>query len=399
VPDSVSGFHVDWNDGVHMADPYKKVVLRLGARAIVDTGVIDADETLDRAFPDLEGSNIEFRRLNVNLLGTLFDALEFQADIDFANVRDIKDNWIRFKNIPVLDHIKIGHQREPIGLEEQTSINNITFMERALPVTAISTGRNIGIRYDNDLLKKRMTLSLGGFLSTASYKDFGQALDRISEAIGYDLAGRLTYLPWYEGNGENILHLALNYSHFFGDEEDEDSVIRYRSRPESRITDERLVDTGNMLAKRGDRLGIEIATVIGPLSVQGEYIHSIVDAADKFNFRGYYVYASYFLTGENRQYNTSTGVFSGVKPIRSFHPLKGDFGAWELACRHSFLDLNDGDILGGKERDLSIGINWYLYPQIRFMFNYIRANVEDRGYPEVDDGKADIFQARFQISF
>ena len=397
--DPVRVSHVDWKDGIQLTGPYRKVVLRLGGRAMVDAGVVDADETLDRAFPDLDGGNTNFRRLSIDLRGTLFDALEFYADIDFAHVRDIQDNWIRLKNIPVLDHIKIGHQREPIGLEEQTSINNITFMEKAMPVEALTTGRNIGIRFDEDLLKKRMTLSLGGFLATASYKDFGEALDRISEANGYDLSGRLTYLPWYKGNGEKLLHLGLNYSHFFGDEEDEDSVIRYRSRPESRITDVRLVDTGNVRAKSADRVGVEIATVLGSLSIQGEYILSIVDGVDTFNFWGYYVCASYFLTGENREYNTSTGVFSGVRPKRSFYPLKGDWGAWELACRHSYLDLNDGDILGGKQSSLSIGLNGYLYPKIRFMFNYIRADVENRGAPAVDEGKGDIFQARFQISF
>ena len=34
------------------------------------------------------------------------------------------------------------------------------------------------------------------------------------------------------------------------------------------------------------------------------------------------------------------------------------------------------------------------------MFNYIRANVEDRETPQpVDDGSADIFQVRFQFEF
>jgi phosphate-selective porin len=61
--------------------------------------------------------------------------------------------------------------------------------------------------------------------------------------------------------------------------------------------------------------------------------------------------------------------------------------------------LNAGSIRGGKELDLSGGLNWHLNEKTRFMFNYILAKVTDRGTPPaVEDGLAHIFQARFQIS-
>jgi phosphate-selective porin OprO/OprP len=62
--------------------------------------------------------------------------------------------------------------------------------------------------------------------------------------------------------------------------------------------------------------------------------------------------------------------------------------------------LNSGAIRGGKEFDFTAGLNWYLNKKTRFMFNYIRAKVEDREtQPAVEEGSADIFQARFQIEF
>ena len=71
-----------------------------------------------------------------------------------------------------------------------------------------------------------------------------------------------------------------------------------------------------------------------------------------------------------------------------------------MGLRHSFIDLNDEGIKGGKERNITLGINWYLNPNMRMMFNYIRAKVEDRSNSRVvDDGTVNIFQARFQISF
>jgi phosphate-selective porin OprO/OprP len=63
------------------------------------------------------------------------------------------------------------------------------------------------------------------------------------------------------------------------------------------------------------------------------------------------------------------------------------------------LNLNDKGINGGKETNFTFGVNWYLNEKTRFMFNYIHATVKDRADPTVDKGKADIIQARFQISF
>jgi len=63
------------------------------------------------------------------------------------------------------------------------------------------------------------------------------------------------------------------------------------------------------------------------------------------------------------------------------------------------VDLNDRQINGGKETNVTLGLNCYLSEKTRFMMNYIRARVDDRAEPEVDDGDAHIYQARFQISF
>lgn len=67
--------------------------------------------------------------------------------------------------------------------------------------------------------------------------------------------------------------------------------------------------------------------------------------------------------------------------------------------RYSFLDLNDEDVEGGKEANLTLGLNWYLNRNYWFKFNYIRVNVWNRGSPPIDDEEADVLQLRFQLSF
>ncbi len=72
-------------------------------------------------------------------------------------------------------------------------------------------------------------------------------------------------------------------------------------------------------------------------------------------------------------------------------------GAWELALRVSAIDLNSKDnvqnaIDGGEMLDITAGLNWYINPATRVMFNYVLAQLKDVG-------NANIAQIRFQLDF
>ncbi len=431
ITEKYTGVHVYWKDGLHLDGRRKNFTIRIGGRVLADGGNIDANDELQAAFPGLDGYEADFRSLRISASGTIralsaikkegetsegvlptirgrvtsyapYDVLEFKFQIEFANVQEIKDNWVRFPRIPFLRHLRFGHLREPFSLEDLTPLTNTTFMERALPNQAFAIGRNMGIRYDKAILDERMTVGAGWFLNTGSFEDVGEATDRISEANGFNITARVTGLPWYDEEAARLLHLGLSYSHGVRDDKDEDDSVGFRTRPETLLTDDRLVDTGGFLADRLNRINPELAIVSGPLSFQAQYFHTFTNADDEGDpdFWGFYVYGSYFFTGENRSYDTSTGSFSRVKPERNFHPLQGGWGALELGLRYSFIDLNDEAIKGGKESNFTAGLNWYLNARARFMLNYIYANAKDRGTPpEVDNGRANIVQARFQIAY
>lgn len=394
------GLHTYWKEGFHIDSPHEHLKFKIGGSMMVDGGSVNVNHQLKEAFPGLEGTAADLRRLRVNILTTIYDVLDLKLDADFANVREIKDNWIGLKKkIPVLGYIKVGHMKEPFSLEVLTSGTNITFMERSLPTLAFAPVRNIGLMFNNTVFDERMTWAVGSFWNTGSFSKVGETTDRLSDANGYDLTARVTGLPWYEDGGKRLLHLGLSYSHGV---RDKSKGVKLRARPESYLKDDRLVDTGDLLMNRVDLINTELAMVLGPFSLQGEYFHAFTGASEVGNpkFWGIYLQASCFLTGEHRTYNTATGVFSQIKPKQDFHPLKGGWGAWEVAARLSYLDLNDGgDIKGGQETNLTLGLNWYLNPNIRLMFNYIRAHVEDRAKPPIDNGYANIFQARLQFAF
>ncbi len=68
------------------------------------------------------------------------------------------------------------------------------------------------------------------------------------------------------------------------------------------------------------------------------------------------------------------------------------WGAWEVAARFSYLDLDDGSIRGGNLNDVTLGLNWYVSPRIRVMANFVRAHLRN-------NVTANLFQMRFQIDY
>lgn len=105
--------HIYWGNDLHLDGQRENVEVKIGGSIILDVGNIDPDDELKMGFPDLEGSNVDLRKTDVDIRGTLLKSLEFRINIDLANVNDIKDIWFRFTNYPFLDHIKFGTSRNP----------------------------------------------------------------------------------------------------------------------------------------------------------------------------------------------------------------------------------------------------------------------------------------------
>jgi len=194
-----------------------------------------------------------------------------------------------------------------------------------------------------------------------------------------------------------LLHLGVSGSALSFDDE----TARFRSRPESHLAP-RFVDTGNFAADNGAILGTEATLAFDSFSLQGEYLRHFTDTPDGRDpaFDGFYLSLSYFLTGEHRPYKKSSAVFDRVHPKRNFS-LGGGPGAWELAVRYSYLNLNDENIQGGRLKDLTFGINWYWNPNMRLMLNYIYSDVggDQKFNGRNIDGNAHILQTRAMVDF
>ncbi len=372
---------VRWKDGVRLETEDKTVRIRLGGRLHYDFAAMSQDSGVQERLGALQDGT-EPRRARFYLSGVLHEQVDFKFQYDFAGgATRFKDVYLGLSRVPYLGKIRIGHMKEPFSLEEMTSSNNITFMERALP-NVFAPSRNAGLLISNHA-KERVNWGVGVFRNT---DDSG-----VGQGDGeFNITGRLTGTPWHSDKSKKIVHVGLNYSY----RSPSQPRFRFRQRPEAHLAP-RFVDTGNLTMPSANLVGPEFTWVQGPASLQAEYLHAglnPVTGNGNSNFHGYYVSGSYFLTGEQRNYRVSEGRFRGIKPKRNFNSSQGGMGAWEVGLRYSSLDLNHGPVSGGRLNDFTFGLNWYLNPNARVMWNYIHANRDSIG-------AADIFQMRLQLNF
>jgi len=294
--------------------------------------------------------------------------LSAKAEIDFT---DGDSNW---SDLYVRYHhdrwglLTVGNQRVAQTLVNQTSRISQTFMEEPLPAEAFGLHRRLALGWDQHRTGAGMHLTL-----------FGNDLNGSLDGSGY--AGRVYFNPTH--TRFSLFHVGTSFV-----SEKMSRNTRYFAHPESRVTNERFVDTGIYKdVGRQTIAAFEMAGARESFMIRGEYYRATWDrnAAKDPVFRGFYFQSSWVLTGEH--FNYVNGKFVRIRP-------QNPRGAWEVAVRYSFLDLNDKGVTGGKERNFTVGLNWYSPGnQFRLMSNLIFVETDENA------GNEDpiIFQLRAQL--
>ncbi len=379
-----SELQVLWKEGLRLQSADKAFEVKIGGRIMNDWIWNSPEDTIEAAFgSDHFQDGTEFRRARLYVSGQVYDNVIFKAQYDFAGAEvTFKDVYMGIRKIPGVGTVKMGHFKEPFSLEELTSSNHITFMERAF-VSAFVPSRNTGMMIQNTAAEDRLNVAVGIF------RDVGGSGDGAVSGK-YNATARLAVIPWNEKD-RGMAHIGAAYSY----RDPNADEVRYQERPEVHTT-AKFVDTGAIAADAVHLVGGELAVVYGPASLQGEYVLAMVDAPrdEDPRFAGFYVFGSYFLTGEQRAYKTSSAAFDRVKPKKDFSVSDKGYGAWEITGRYSSLDLNDEDagVSGGELGDVTVGLSWYLNPNAKIMLNYVYADLDGVG-------TSNFFQTRFQINF
>ena len=303
----------------------------------------------------------ELRRARIDLKGSIGKIWQANLQFDFDDTSgtvDVDDAVVVYSGWDMAS-IHVGQTKEPFGLENLTSSKYTTFIERSMATNGLSPDRHPGIGLSGDV-EEKLTWAVGVY----------EAANSATEGGLYAVTGRVTYAPWLEEH--SVLHLGVA-----GSVRDMDGEMVSIDEAAEVHTAREFIDSAETQADTLNLLGFELALGLGPFSLQAEYMLEDVNAkaGDDATYYGYYVQASYFVTGENRPYKK--GIFGKVKP-------DSKYGAFELVARYSFLDASDNQ-LGVAAANTVLGATYYFNPQVRLMGNYIHTRLTEDNESEKDD--------------
>lgn len=364
--------------GINIVDKKAKTSFKVNGRLHLDANLYDGAYN---AKSDGDNANDIFaRRARLGISGNNADwhyklTLAFGGNAENGRIQNAILSYNGFKKSGG-PQIQLGKIKEDTTLESSTSSNHITAISRPMIANAVSPFFNWGARVNQYFPESGIRYALGvyeaadaGFGDGAAKADSGKD-ESNSTLLAY--TGRLNWAP--VAKDTEVLHLGAwgSYRDFGG------SILEDRvARGEVRNTSVRVLD----YAAGGDKVaidsiqqyGVEFAGVYGPLSLQAEYVKRSVESAESGgnepDLNGYYLTASYFLTGESRNYVASKGIFKQPKGVK---------GAWEVLARYSSADATFQS--QGTEVDIvTLGANYYVNPNLRFMVNYLHTNVDGPG--------------------
>jgi phosphate-selective porin OprO and OprP len=405
-----------WKGAPQWADTSSGFSFKPRGRIQYDTGYISVPGAY-AANRNL-GFSSRIRRLRLGAEGSLPGGFGYKVDVDFANSAvGFGDVFLSYLSKNKRFGARIGNQESLNGLDQITSSNYISFLERAQFNDAFTNTRRLGAVIGYYSTDERLRLETGLFTA--------HSIDASVDNDGWIGAARAVYTtPAFGGK----IHLAGNFQHreFPSNNNGVASVsagapstnqlARYRARPFLQTTDVRFVDTGSFAAESDNVFGVEFAGIFKNayfaseaqwVKPHGYRAGDIATGLDAFTggsavtptgdptFFGAYSEFGIFLTGEERGYKE--GVWSRTKVL---HPVdKGGSGAFQLAARYDYLDLTSSKLIrgqtnnfatgtsslaavngrlgrGGRQTGYLIGLNWYPMDYVRFMLNYIHTEVE-----------------------
>ncbi|AMV34806.1 Porin P precursor [Pirellula sp. SH-Sr6A] len=336
---------------------------------------------------------IQFRRIRLGAQGKIRDTGLYRIEFDLGNPSrsTFRDTYVGFEELPVFQTLLIGNQKRPFGLDAWNSNQHVVFFERPLVINAFNPNfRRLGIESyghsDGDILNWQF-----GAFELEDVKGIGRD---IGSPLHFSLNARFATAPWYDETSEGRSYWHLGVANMYATTASSLSasgnngdLASFNVRPELQTTNP-WIDTGTLLgATDYNSTGLETVLNLGSLQLQGEYLTTTVDRQrDSYlNFHGGYLQAAYFLTGEYMPWDRKSGRLARPKPRKNFFavrnrrdPAETGWGAWQIAARWSYLSLCDRDVQGGRQEDITLGLNWYWTTHSKLMLNLVDGRIQDR---------------------
>ncbi|MEI8055235.1 MAG: porin [bacterium] len=346
------------------------------------SGLIQADAMkFERNNQDLSsGTNLRRARLYLN--GQLTSSWGYSFGYDFRT-NDLLSAQARYSGLKNMQ-FNAGQICPSFSISNDSDAASLDTLEIPLPVSAFSPPYSYYVGAGYNVWNDFLTLKLSAFGPHSSQDTTGRT------PIGG--TARLVYSPIHTET--KMLNLGLSG---WVERPDGSNSFTISAVPEVKShMSNTIVDSGTISHVNSyGSVDAEMAAIYGPWSAQMEYLQMRVNRSNNnpnLKFSGYSLTGSYFLTGESLAYSFPDAYFGGDIDI---HNKK--LGAWEALVRYSTVNLNDADVYGGKENNMTLGLNWYLNRHVEFLTNYVyaMANPGSNGKKE----NINSIVARIQLTF
>jgi phosphate-selective porin OprO/OprP len=430
-----------------------------GRNSIQLTGRIHLDyrqnnlDVYNTDFNDRDGSTaadaFELRRARLGVKGKFAKDFKYEIVGNLPGTATVDIAYIDYAKYDQAQ-IRVGKFKQPFGLEQLTSSNNIDFMERSY-VDQLVPGKKIGAMAFGE---PKPGFTYAGSVFSMNDTEQDSKNDKAS------FAGRATLnFAQFAGNKDMIAHVGLagfdseynitpTNSSGSGGATTQGTFLSYRTpgRGLSNIfraqiggegltaANAGLADPSNSTSQiKSKALGLEGILAYNNFKLQGEFATADFRAATgtggtgarntetfKVDTKAWYAEALWLVTGEKYANAYKAGTFSSIKPNNDFDLDNGKWGAWELGLKYEQYKVDDMEhnrvtngtraqgtlnctssgtagSAGGvasangcesKSRTYTAGIKWILNPNARILANYSRTNFgNDWEHFDLNDAK------------
>lgn len=373
-------------DGLRFRTKDGSFEARIGGRFLGHVRTVFDRPDDDVAAPFRSVPNTAFvRQARFEMEGTYAKEWGFKVQTDFGSgginqttgvaggnatgtLRDAFVEWKKHKEF----QLRLGQFFEPISQEDMTSTRFIDFVERS-PLNRLMPGREIGLQASGMLFDDVLSYAVMALNGGALLNDQGRAVvDREDEK---ELAVLLRVTPFRNSGQDFLKGLRVGVGASVG------SVDELGAAGLDLVSTELSIlwldSTAGTFNGRRTRINPQLSWPIGPFCLSAEYLlreDELVDGSleGEVESSGWYVAASYVLTGEDK------------KPEARIVP-KGDWGAVELAVRFANVTVDNAvdagiAVAAGNAEEVSTftaGVNWWITRYVRVSVNAVVENYDE----------------------
>lgn len=346
---------------------------RLIGRALFDGGVFFSDST------EL-GNGVKIYDVRLGTTVRFLQDWTGKIEIGFSDSKvALKDVFIAY-NWGV-HTVKVGHYFEPFALEAYIGTSDYRFLTPSETDKAFGDRRKVGLSYT---FTGKNLIASGGFFSDGDV-DNVKSLDE-----GYTVAAKLVGLPVVQEG--KLVRLGISSRFSEHDQLENQKTTFIAGAPTALLTKDKneFIKAGVTDMINQWRFGANVILLYNRWYLQSEYILAHVNrfGGSNYNADGAYGQVGFLLRGKRYKYNQASDWVTNPDP-----------GNVELLFRYNVTNLNDKDagVMGGKEQDITLGVNYVFNKYILAKLNYSHVMFDQ--YAQSGKENFDLIQARVQFSF